>query len=74
MDSDIRKLFATFGEVNSAVIIRDKLNGRSRGTAFVDMLNDAQAAQAVLTLNKSMLDGRPISVNEIEYSPHRYRN
>lgn len=74
MDSDIRKLFATFGEVNSAVIIRDKLNGRSRGTAFVDMLNDAQAAQAVLTLNKSMLDGRPISVSEIEYSPHRYRN
>lgn len=74
IDADLRKMFSAFGEVITAVIIRDKINGRSRGTAFVDMINDKHAAQAILNLNKSIIDGKRISVSEIEYSPSRYKN
>jgi RNA recognition motif-containing protein len=34
LDAEVRKLFSPFGEVNSAVIIRDKNNGRSNGSAL----------------------------------------
>ncbi len=73
-DSDLRKLFSVYGEVNSAMVVRSNSNGRSQGTAIVDMINDAQAAQAILFLNRKMVDGKKISVSEVEYSPNRYRN
>lgn len=68
IDSDLRKLFAAYGEINSAVIIRDKLNGRSKGSALIDMVNDSQARQAILCLDQTMLDGKVITVSEIRYS------
>lgn len=74
IDSDLRKLFSVYGEVNSAVVVRSKANGRSQGTAIVEMINESQATQAILILNRKMLDGKKISVSEIEYSPNRYRN
>jgi RNA recognition motif-containing protein len=74
IDSDLRKLFAAFGEVDSAVIVRDKLNGRSRGTAIVDMVNDAHGLAAIQALHRSELDGRTINVSEIPYSIRDYKN
>jgi RNA recognition motif-containing protein len=74
IDADLRRMFSAFGEVNSAVIVRDKYNGRSKGTAFVDMNNSLQAAQAILGLHNSTVDGKRISVSEIEYDPTRYQN
>lgn len=74
IDSDIRKLFSAYGEVNSAVIIRDKLNGRSKGSAIIDMVNDSQARQAVLCLDQTILDGKAITVSEIKYSIRDYKN
>jgi RNA recognition motif-containing protein len=74
IDSDLRKMFAAFGEVNSAVIVRDKYNGRSKGTAFVDMNSSLQGAQAILGLHNSTIDGKRISVSAIEYDPTRFKN
>ena len=74
IDADIRRLFSAYGEVNSAVILRDKLNGRSRGTALIDMVNDSQARQAVLCLDQTLMDGKPITVSEIKYSIRNYKN
>lgn len=74
IDADLRKMFAVFGEVSSAVIVRDRNNGRSRGTAFVDMYHAQQGEQAIRSLNKSMVDGKRISVTEIEYDPTRFKN
>jgi RNA recognition motif-containing protein len=74
IDSDLRKLFAAYGEVNTAVIVRNKLNGRSLGTAMIDMSNDIQAAQALLCLNNTVLDGRPIFLSEIKYSIRDHKN
>ena len=74
IDADIRRLFSAYGEVNSAVILRDKLNGRSRGTALIDMVNDSQARQAVLCLDQTLMDGKPITVSVIKYSIRNYKN
>lgn len=74
IDADLRRLFAAYGEVSSAVIVRDKLNGRSKGTAMIDMVNDAQGRQAVLCLDQTILDGKPITVSEIKYSIRDYKN
>ena len=74
IDSDLRKLFAAYGDVNSAVILRDKLNGRSKGAAIIDMEVDAQARQAIQCLDQTMMDGKSISVTEIRHSISDYKN
>ena len=74
MDADVRRLFSAYGEVVSAVIIRDKLNGRSKGAAIVDMINERQGRQAILCLDQTIVDGKPIAVSEIKYSARDYKN
>ena len=73
-DGDLRKLFSSYGEVISAVVLRDKLNGRSRGTAFVDMINDSQGLEAISGLHRTKLDGKSIAVIERTYSPSKYKD
>jgi RNA recognition motif-containing protein len=68
-DSDIRKLFSVFGIINSAEVIRDKLNGRSRGKALINMPVAAEARQAIASLDQTMMNGKRISVNEFVEVP-----
>jgi RNA recognition motif-containing protein len=70
IDSDIRKLFAAFGIVDAAEVIKDKLNGRSKGHAIVDMPVETQARQAIITLDQTLVDGKKISVREVPAFPH----
>jgi RNA recognition motif-containing protein len=63
-DREIRKLFSSYGIVDSAEINRNSLNGRSLRNAFVNMPVEAQARQAIQSLHKSTLDGKIISVTE----------
>ena len=74
IDADLKKLFAAYGEVSSAVIIRDRLNGRSKGSALIDMVNDAQGRQAVLCLDQTVIDGKAITVTEIRFSLQDNKN
>jgi RNA recognition motif-containing protein len=64
-DSDIRKLFSAFGIINSAEVVRDKLNGRSRCKAVINMPVAAEAMQAIASLDQTMMSGKRISVNKI---------
>jgi RNA recognition motif-containing protein len=61
---DLRTLFATVGTVVDAVVIMDKMTGRSRGFGFVEMSSDDEAKAAIEKLNGSDLKGRKINVNE----------
>ena len=63
-EDTLRKLFGKHGEVTSVSIITDRETGQSKGFAFVEMPNTAQAKQAMLALNGSEFDGRNIKVNE----------
>ena len=61
---DLRSLFAGAGTVTDAVVISDKMTGRSRGFGFVEMSSDEEAKKAIETLNGTDLKGRNINVNE----------
>lgn len=62
-EEELRQLFASFGEVTSARVIKDKNTGRSRGFAFVEMSSDAEAEKAMASLNNKELEGRPLSIS-----------
>lgn len=64
MENDIRDLFAKVGTVQSCDLITDKMTGKSRGFAFVEMGSDAEAQKAIAELGGKELDGRPLTVNE----------
>jgi RNA recognition motif-containing protein len=63
-ENELRETFAPHGEVVSAQIITDRESGRSRGFAFVEMENDAEAQEAISAVNNKEIDGRPVKVNE----------
>ena len=63
-ESDLRDAFSAHGEVTSVQIITDRESGRSRGFAFVEMANDAEAKDAISEVNNKEIDGRQVKVNE----------
>lgn len=63
-ESDLRMLFAEFGEVKSIKIIKDNVSGESRGFAFVEMPDNTQAAQAIRALDSKEFQERRLKINE----------
>ena len=63
-ESSIRALFEPHGNVERVNLVTDRDTGRSRGFAFVEMPDAAQADQAIAALNGHELEGRAINVNE----------
>lgn len=63
-DSTVRSLFEPYGQVDRVNVVTDRDTGRSRGFAFVEMPDAAQADQAIAALNGANLDGRALNVNE----------
>ena len=46
-DEDLAGLFTEFGTVTSGKILKDKMNGRSKGFGFVEMEDDEAAKAAI---------------------------
>lgn len=63
-ENELQELFATIGEVVSVNVITDRMSGRSKGFAFVEMAQDAEAEQAINEFNGREVDGRAIKVSE----------
>jgi cold-inducible RNA-binding protein len=63
-ENDLQDLFAEAGTVREAVLIQDKLTGKSRGFAFVTMSTEEEAQAATQRLNGKTLHGRNLTVNE----------
>ena len=63
-DEDLMNLFTQFGSVSSAKILKDKMNGRSKGFGFVEMEDDEAAKAAIAGLNETEVQGRKLIVNE----------
>jgi len=59
----LKETFSKIGAVESAIIIKDKMSGRSKGFGFVEMTNDEEAQKAIETLNGTELEGRKMTVN-----------
>ncbi|MDQ3279657.1 MAG: RNA-binding protein [Bacteroidota bacterium] len=69
IESDILRLFSHFGEVDSVRLMRDKLNNRSLGRAFVEMPVPKEATQAVISLKGKEVKGKKLAVSEVMYDP-----
>ena len=68
-ESEIRGLFEPFGSIDSVHVVIDKMTGRARGFAFVEMSTDGEAQAATSALNGQQVGGRALSVNEARPKP-----
>ena len=63
-EQELESTFAEHGKVNSAIVIKDRDSGQSKGFGFVEMEDDTEAKNAMTALNGKEISGRSIMVNE----------
>lgn len=73
-DDGLRQLFAEFGEIASADVIKDRESGRSKGFGFVEFADDAAAKAAIEAMNGKEVEGRTINVSEARPREERPRD
>lgn len=73
-NEELEQLFSDFGEVRSVQIITDRISGRSKGFAFVEMDDDAEAREAIEALHETDFAQRTIVVNEARPMTDRKEN
>ncbi|MBQ4014714.1 MAG: RNA-binding protein [Treponema sp.] len=76
-EESLNGLFAQFGEVVSAIVIKDRATGQSKGFGFVELADEAAADKAIEAQNGKEFEGRRIRVNVAEERkprPPRFTN
>ncbi|MCJ1440484.1 MAG: hypothetical protein MMC23_000968 [Stictis urceolatum] len=63
-DTTLRTKFEEFGQVEEAVVVKDRDTGRSRGFGFVRFTQDQDADTAINAMNNVEFDGRTIRVDK----------
>lgn len=63
-EDELQAAFAEYGTVASAVVVKDRETGRSKGFGFVEFENDDEGKAAESALNGKELGGRTITVNQ----------
>ncbi len=74
-ENELRDLFAQYGEVERASIVKERDSGRSKGFGFVEMTDAEAAKKAIAEINEKEVGGRNLRVNEArprEERPARY--
>lgn len=72
-DEELAEAFGQHGTVASAVVIKDRETGRSKGFGFVEFENDDEGKAAEKAMHNSELGGRTITVNEARPKEDRPR-
>ena len=63
-DEELGGTFSEFGEIVSAVIVKDRVSGRSRGFGFVEFSEEGSAQSAKEALNGKSVKGRALKIDE----------
>jgi RNA recognition motif-containing protein len=63
-ENDLQDHFAQAGVVVSVNIMQDRMTGRSRGFAFIEMGSQEDAEKAIQMFHSKDFQGRPLTVNE----------
>lgn len=63
MENDLLDYFSQAGVVSSVNVMFDKFTGKSRGFAFVEFGNEADANKAVDMFHNKEFQGRQLTVN-----------
>ena len=71
--ADLEQLLGEHGTVESAEVISDRVTGRSKGFAFVQMSSSDEAQAAIDALNGQEHGGRALRVNEAKPREDRPR-
>ena len=72
-EDSLKNLFSQYGEVVSAIVIKDRFTEQSKGFGFVEMAEESAARDAIAALNGTEFEGRRIRVNEAEDRPRNPR-
>jgi len=56
-------LFKSYGFIKNIKVMREGKEDKSKGVAFVDMVNKEDALKAIHALNGSLVDGRTLKVS-----------
>lgn len=67
--NDLMVNFKEVGDVVSAVVIKDKFSGESKGFGFVEMGTEKEAQDAIQKFNGGELCGKKIVVSEARPRP-----
>ncbi|KKP61735.1 MAG: hypothetical protein UR56_C0008G0039 [Candidatus Roizmanbacteria bacterium GW2011_GWC2_34_23] len=59
-NDSLKEMFAQFGEVTEAIIITDRMSGRSKGFGFVTFATEEAAAAATQQMHEKEFEGRKI--------------
>jgi len=62
-EDDLRSLFIQAGTVTSVTLIKDRDSGQSKGFAFVEMGNQAEAQKAISMFNGHNMGDRELRVS-----------
>lgn len=76
-EDSLKEMFAPAGTVESAIVIIDKMSGRSKGFGFVEMSTEEEAQKAIELMNGKEVEGRTLTVAEarpMEDRPRRSFN
>ena len=63
-EADLRQVMEEYGTVDSVKLIIDRDTLKSKGFAFVEMPNDAEAKNVISELNGAEYEGRAMVVKE----------
>ena len=63
-ENDLREAIAEYGQVDSCKLIIDRETRRSKGFAFVEMPNEAEAINAIKELDGAEYQGRQMVLKE----------
>jgi RNA recognition motif-containing protein len=63
---DLKAEFEQFGRVNKVSIAMDKETGKSKGFAFIEMIDENEADEAIKSLDGLTLKGRQIAVKKAD--------
>ncbi len=70
-EEDLRESFQAFGKLDEVSIVKDRYNSVSKGFAFIEMPEKAEAEAAIANLHRKELKGRSMDVTEARPRPER---
>ena len=72
-DAELEQAFSEYGEVVSAVVVKDRDTNRSRGFGFVEFAQEADAQKAKEAMNGKELGERTLKVDDAKEPRNRDR-
>ena len=76
-EEDLKTMFTEFGEIENVKLIVNNYTGQSKGFGFIEMPDNSEADKAIKALNKKLINGQNIKVNQAnpsgKHRSHRKR-